>query len=183
MELGNIIARNLKQLRTERNLSIRQLAEQCGVSNVMLAQIEKGDSNPTINTLLKITTALKVPYTRLIDEVQRDVTVVRKGERVLLTGENSAYKTFNYFPFSTQRNFEFFHVELEPHSSNASSAHTEKAQEYVYVIKGRLKLIIEDDQLVLNQEDAAYFESAVPHTYVNDSDDPLHFISINYYPA
>ncbi|MFQ9703991.1 MAG: helix-turn-helix domain-containing protein [Enterocloster clostridioformis] len=34
----------------------------------MLSDIEKGNSNPTINTLWKIANGLNVPYTRLMEE-------------------------------------------------------------------------------------------------------------------
>lgn len=46
MEIGEIIAYNLKRIREERNLSLGQLADSAGVSKVVLSQIEKGDSNP-----------------------------------------------------------------------------------------------------------------------------------------
>ena len=49
MELNEIIAENLKRLRTERGLSLGRLAELSGVSKVMLSQVEKGESSPTIN--------------------------------------------------------------------------------------------------------------------------------------
>ena len=68
MELNEIIAANLNKLRTERNLSLGQLSGLSGISKVMLSQIEKGETNPTINTIWKIANGLKVPYTELIDE-------------------------------------------------------------------------------------------------------------------
>ena len=54
MELGKIIAINLNELRTERNLTLGQLSKISGISKAMLSDIEKGNSNPTINTLWKI---------------------------------------------------------------------------------------------------------------------------------
>ena len=54
MNLNEIIAVNLKRLRAERGFSLGKLSELSGVSKVMLSQIEKGESNPTINTLWKI---------------------------------------------------------------------------------------------------------------------------------
>ncbi len=68
MNINSIIAENLKTLRTERNLSLGQLAELSNISKVMLSQIEKGDTNPTINTLWKIANGLKVPYTLLLEQ-------------------------------------------------------------------------------------------------------------------
>lgn len=182
MNLNLIIATNLKQLRTERNLSIRQLSDLCGVSNVMLSQIEKGESNPTINTLLKITTALKVPYTKLIDEVQRDATIVRKSDRVPLMGESPAYQIFNYFTYSPQRNFELFYAELKPYSQSQSSAHSELAQEYIFVISGTLNLTLNNKEFMLKEQDSAFFESSYNHIYENKTGELLKFISINYYP-
>ena len=64
MELGKIIAFNLKRLRMERNLSQGQLAKEAGISKAMLSDIEKGGSNPTINTIWKIANGLNVPYTK-----------------------------------------------------------------------------------------------------------------------
>ena len=49
-DLGRIIAMNLKQLRTERSLTLGQLAKESGVSKAILSDMEKGESNPTINT-------------------------------------------------------------------------------------------------------------------------------------
>ncbi len=49
-----IVAQNLKQIRNERNLSINELAEMCGLSKSMLSQIERGGGNPTLGTLWKI---------------------------------------------------------------------------------------------------------------------------------
>ena len=48
MNLNEIIAVNLKRLRAERGFSLGKLSELSGVSKVMLSQIEKGESNPTI---------------------------------------------------------------------------------------------------------------------------------------
>ena len=47
MDLGKIIAVNLRRLRTERNLTLGQLSKISGISKAMLSDIEKGSSNPT----------------------------------------------------------------------------------------------------------------------------------------
>ena len=74
MELGKIIAFNLKRLRMERNLSQGQLAKEAGISKAMLSDIEKGGSNPTINTIWKIANGLNVPYTKLMDGIDDEAT-------------------------------------------------------------------------------------------------------------
>ena len=108
MELGKVIAINLKQLRTERNLTLGQLSKISGISKAMLSDIEKGNSNPTINTIWKIANGLNVPYTRLMDEIEKEATVIRRSEPVMQTGETEHYRVYCYFRSTPLRNFELF---------------------------------------------------------------------------
>ena len=105
MELGKIIARNLNELRMERNLTLGQLSKISGISKAMLSDIEKGDSNPTINTIWKIANGLKVPYTKLMENVEKEATVVRKSEPTVQTGETEHYRIYCYFTNTPVRNF------------------------------------------------------------------------------
>ena len=63
MDVNNIIALNAKALREQRRLTLDAAAEATGVSRSMLAQIEKGDVNPTISVLWKIANGYKVSFT------------------------------------------------------------------------------------------------------------------------
>lgn len=56
MDLGKIIAFNLNKLRTERSLTLGQLAKLSGISKAILSDIEKGGSNPTITLSGKLPT-------------------------------------------------------------------------------------------------------------------------------
>lgn len=183
MELGKIIAFNLKELRTERNLTLGQLSKISGISKAMLSEIEKGDSNPTINTIWKIANGLNVPYTKLMDGIEKEATVVRKSESVAQSGETEHYRVYCYFGSTPVRNFELFYVELDPHSSNSSIGHSEKAQEYIYVIQGELELQTETGTYTLNEGDALTFDSSIGHTYINPKDILLTFMVINFYPS
>ena len=54
MDLQKVIGNNIKEIRERRKLTLDAAARQTGVSRSMLAQIEKGDVNPTISVLWKI---------------------------------------------------------------------------------------------------------------------------------
>ena len=182
MELGKIIAINLKELRTERNLTLGQLPKISGISKAMLSDIEKGGSNPTINTIWKIANGLNVPYTKLMEGIEKEATIIRKSETVAQNGETEHYRVYCYFRNTPVRNFELFYVELDANSSNASIGHSEKAQEYLYVIQGELVLHTETGDYTLNEGDSLTFDSSIGHTYINENDTLLTFICINYYP-
>lgn len=183
MELGQIIATNLNELRTERNLTLGQLAKISGISKAMLSDIEKGNGNPTINTIWKIANGLNVPYTRLMEHIEKEATVVRKSEPTVQTGETDHYRIYCYFTNTPVRNFELFYVELDANSSNATVGHSKKAQEYIYIIQGELTLHTEMGDHTLNAGDALVFDSSIAHTYINKQDVLLTFIVINYYPS
>lgn len=183
MELGKVIAINLKKLRSERNLTLGQLSKLSGISKAMLSDIEKGGSNPTINTIWKVANGLNVPYTRLMEDIEKDATVIRKSEPVVQTGETNHYRVYCYFKSTPVRNFELFYVELDAQSSNVSIGHSEKAQEYIYIIKGTLTLHTETGRYELNEGDSLVFNSSIGHTYINAQDTLLTFMVINYYPS
>lgn len=181
MNLNNIIAGNLKRLRTERQLSLSKLSELCGVSKVMLGQIERGESNPTINTIWKIANGLKVPYTLLIDEPIESDICVRKEDAKKQTSADGSYRIHCYFTSNVNRNFELFTAELDTNSKYESHSHGEKTQEYIIVHIGQLSLNINDVKHILNVGDSIVFDSSKPHSYCNSSNEILKMTIINYY--
>src|SRR5437899_3316895 len=58
----------LRQLRSQRDLTIAQLAEKAGVSSGMISQIERGNANPSIKTLQRLRAALGVNLWEFLDE-------------------------------------------------------------------------------------------------------------------
>lgn len=97
MDWGKRIGANLKQLRTERNLTLGQLSGLAGISKAMLSEMEKGMGNPTINTIWKIANGLKVPYTRLLEGSEPGPTLVRREELSPQTEGNGHYRVYCYF--------------------------------------------------------------------------------------
>ena len=182
MELGKIIAVNLKELRRERNLTLGQLSKMSGISKAMLSDIEKGDSNPTINTIWKIAGGLNVPYTKLIDGIEKETTVVRRSEATMQTGETDGYRVYCYFRSTPVRNFELFYVELDGGCANTSIGHTDKAQEYIYIISVELVIHTEIMDYTLHEGEAFVFVSSISHTYINQQEMQVTFMVVNYYP-
>lgn len=166
MKIGEIIACNLKRLREERNLSLGQLAELAGVSKVVLSQIEKGDSNPTVNTIWKITGALGLPYTSLLEPATPAVEHVRKEDIAELV--ENRYHIYNYYSKNEKRNFEIYEIEVEPGCSHDSIGHSSRSFEYVVLVEGEMTLTVEDTEYVLKRDDALYFDASAPHSYRNE---------------
>ncbi|WP_027624040.1 helix-turn-helix domain-containing protein [Clostridium lundense] len=182
MNLNSVIAENLKRLRLERNLSLGQLAELSEVSKVMISQIEKGDTNPTINTIWKIAKGLNVPYTVLIDKHENPTSIVKKEDTKEQISEDGTYRVYCYYGNTPNRNFELFLLKLDSGSTYTSVGHSEKSQEYITVLEGELILSINDENYSLGVEDSICFSSATPHTYKSCGKTTLKAMVINFYP-
>lgn len=75
------IGSRLKAIRKTRNLSLDEMARMTGVSKPMLGQIERGRSIPTITTLWKIATGLKVPLSAFLEEAPGKFEIGRKKRK------------------------------------------------------------------------------------------------------
>lgn len=182
MNLSPVIAENLKRLRLERNLSLGQLSELSEVSKVMLSQIEKGDTNPTINTIWKIAKGLNVPYTVLIDKQENHISVVRKSEAREQSSEDGTYRIYCYYGNTPHRNFELFLLEIDSSAVYTSVGHSEKSQEYIIVLEGGLLLSTNKEDYLLKKEESICFSSAAPHTYKSCGETTLKAVVVNFYP-
>ena len=66
-----ILARNLRQLRLERGWSQDALAAEAGVRQALVSAIEVATANPTLESLDRLTSALKVDMAALFDRTAR----------------------------------------------------------------------------------------------------------------
>jgi transcriptional regulator with XRE-family HTH domain len=61
----------LRKERERRNLSMSQVAESAGLSQQMVSYIERGMRNPTLESLLRVTGALKVSLAEVVAAAER----------------------------------------------------------------------------------------------------------------
>ena len=181
MTINEIVADNLNRLRTERNLSFGQLAERCGVSKVMLSQLERGEGNPTINTLWKIANGLQADYSQLIAPPFRAMQIVRQQEIPMQTEDGGRFHSRCCFPATAARRFDIFEAELLPEGEHHSEGHSPRTQEYILVHQGALEIAIGQDSTVLQSGDAVCFDCSQPHSFRNAATDAAVFTDIVYY--
>lgn len=169
-DLAPVVGRNLRELRSERGLSLEKLAQQSGVSRAMLGQIELGQSAPTINVLWKISRALDVTFSTLIRARESGGTVVLRSETAkTLTSKDGSFKSRALFPFDGPRRTEFYELTLAANAREDADAHAPGTIENLIVSRGSVSIHTPAAIHSLNEGDAIVFEADVPHSYVNDS--------------
>lgn len=118
-----IVARNIKRLREEKKLSMDELAKLSGVSKSMLAQVERGEGNPTLSTLWKLSNGMKVPFNALTVSPKAPYEVVRTAEMQPILEDGGKVKNYCLFPDDENRKFSVYYMELAPGSHWQSEPH------------------------------------------------------------
>jgi len=175
--LNQNISINLKSIRREKGMSMDEVAEQTGVSKSMLGQIERGEANPTIGTLVKIVSGLRVD---LQDLIRQPIGVYEVDRKKLVPTKKvpGQYAVYTYFPYEKNRLFEIYEIEIEAGACYDSGGHGQGTFEYIVVHEGELTMEMENTVYHVKKEDAICFGTAVKHAYWNKGKEKLKFISV-----
>ncbi|QJD84644.1 helix-turn-helix domain-containing protein [Cohnella herbarum] len=176
------LGRNLKSIRNSRGLSLDKVSELTGVSKGMLAQIERGDSNPSISIIWKIANGLRLSFTSLIEEQTAETSIISVKDLDPLIEENGAFRSFSIFPFNPYKKFEVFLVNMAPYCTHESEAHNAGVEEYIMLVEGSLEITINGADYKIENTDSLRFIADLPHVYRNPTESAVRFYSIIYYP-
>lgn len=164
------IGSKVRDLRVKKKLGLVQLGEHTGLSPALLSKIERGQLFPTLPTLFRIAMVFGVGLDHFfIDNEDKPMVVVtRKKDRVRLPnrpGELTPSYFFESLDFAlTDRKIDIFYAEF-PESSTASDPHQHDGTEFLYVLGGRLVVIITGKDVLLDEGDTVHFDSSTPHSY------------------
>jgi transcriptional regulator with XRE-family HTH domain len=160
------IAGNVRSGRTMRGWTLDELAERSGVSRRLIVQIEQGQTNPSIATLLRLSDALGVGLPRLVAVADPPMLhVVRAGDApVLWRGEHGG--TAQLIAGSGPPDvLELWDWTLYPGDAHHSEPHSRGTIEQLLVVDGELHLHVAGEQQTLQPGDAAAFPGDHPHGY------------------
>lgn len=180
-ELTSNIGNAIREIRQEMKLSLDTVSQLTGVSKAMLGQIERGESTPTISTLWKISSGLKVTISKFIAVPKEDLSLVKLKELEPVEEENGKMLLFNIFPFDPISGFDYFEIMMEPGCRHESLPHPNVSKEYVVVEDGCLEMIVNDETILVQQGEAFSFLGSATHTYVNPTDKIVRFHNIMRY--
>lgn len=175
------ISNTLKKTRFERDLTLEETSNLTGVSKAMLGQIERGESTPTISTLWKISTGLKVSFSELLSSESEERNLINIDEVEPVYEAENKMVLYDVFPFNPLTGFEYFYIKLLPGAHHVSTPHQSSTVEYVIVTEGTLEVVVDSKKYVLNAPSALSFKADNPHTYSNPYDKEVIFQNIVKY--
>lgn len=175
------ISNTLKKTRTEKGLTLEETSNLTGVSKAMLGQIERAESTPTISTLWKIATGLKISFSEFLNSSQSDNNILNIDELEQVYESDGKMILYNVFPFNPLTGFEYFYIKLLPGAHHVSSPHKSSTEEYVVVTQGTLEIVIGDNKYDLKSPAALSFKADEFHEYNNPYDEEVIFQNIVKY--
>ena len=131
-----MVSENARRLREEKRLTLDEAARLTGVSRSMLAQIEKGDVNPTISMVWKIANGYKVSFTSLVEPARERPVLLRGDDAPILEEDGGRYRNCPAFPFDGERGFETYRIVMLPGGALEAQPHLPGTEEYVTVFGG-----------------------------------------------
>jgi transcriptional regulator with XRE-family HTH domain len=180
-KLVQIIAENLKNYRETRNLSLDKLSRATGVSKSMLSQIENGNANPSISTLLKIANGLKMSFTSLLQERKPEMSILDNTAMEPVFADGHRYRLYPLFPFDSGTRFEIYYVEIEPGAHHISEGHLDRVTEYLFVQQGVLSITVNENASRVQANQSISFDASRQHAYANEGGEVVKAIMLLYY--
>ncbi|CAM5553574.1 XRE family transcriptional regulator [Streptomyces violaceorubidus] len=160
----------LRQVRKEREVTLAALSESTGISVSTLSRLESGLRKPSLELLLPIAQAHQVPLDELVGAPRVDDPRVR-AEPIVRHGRT-------HWPLTRQAGgLQAFKV-LQPQRSEEPDPRTHEGYEWIYVLSGRLRLVLGEHDVVLSAGEAAEFDTRVPHWFGSTGEGPAEFLSL-----
>jgi transcriptional regulator with XRE-family HTH domain len=160
------IGEGIRRERLRRGLTLAQLATQVNLTVSALSQIERGASDPSLNSLRRIAQAFDVPmFQFLVGTTTRDI-VVRHDKRIRLTFPNRELE-YRLVSADTSGEFEVLSLTLTPGSTTSRHATPHASEECSVVIKGRIIAEVAGQLYELSAGDSIKIHRELPHKFTN----------------
>jgi transcriptional regulator with XRE-family HTH domain len=162
----------LRALRRERHTTLADLAASTGISVSTLSRLESGQRRPNLELLLPLARAYQVPLDELVgappagDPRVRPRPITRHGTTILpLTRRAGGLQAFK-------------HVIPPSRVPKTPDPQSHEGYEWLYVLNGRLRLVLGEHDLVLTPGEAAEFDTRVPHWFGNAGPEPVEYLTL-----
>lgn len=174
----SLVGQRVRELRTERGLSIRALAEASGLAVNTLSLIENGKISPSVSTLHRIAAALGVIITAFFETPAPAQPIVHfsAGQRASAAFDHGTLEDLatGFTGHGLYPNL----VTLEPHSGSGAEPIVHTGYEFAYCLEGRITYRIAGQLYHLQPGDSILFESHLPHCWQNAEDQPSRMILV-----
>lgn len=163
------VAARLRRVRELRGVTLTEAAARTGISKSTLSRLETGQRRPSLELLLPLAQAYRVPIDDLVGAPEvGDPRVRLKPRRV---------KGRTVVPLTAPGGVQAWKI-LIPADQTSPNPRSHDGFEWLYVMSGRMRLVLGDRDLVLGVGEAVEFDTVVPHWFGSAGSGPVEVLSI-----
>ncbi len=162
----------LRMLRAERKTTLAQLSESTGISVSTLSRLESGQRRPTLELLLPLARAHQVQLDELVDAPPTgDPRIHAKP----IKRHGTVHIPLSRRPGGLQA---FKQIVPAGWPGGEVVQKTHEGYDWVYVLSGRIRLVLGDNDFMLGEGEVAEFDTRVPHWFGNPGPGPAEMLCL-----
>ena len=176
------VGERLRQLREERGISLRKLAELTEFSASFISQVENGQASPSIGSLERIASAVGVTLGEFFAAPSRGEgpgLVVRAAARENLESAWSNAQIEALAPMSVGRKLEPVIITLDAGGRSGKHPHPHAMEEFAFVLEGRVRLTLGEEAHDLEAGDAATIPLEHARAWENTGSGPARILVVS----
>ncbi|MEZ0578521.1 helix-turn-helix domain-containing protein [Nocardioides sp. MH1] len=164
-----MVGPRLRRVREQRGLTLTEAALETGISKSTLSRLETGQRKPSLELLLPLAQTYRVPLDDLVGAPEvGDPRIRLKPRRV--NGRT-------VLPLTRPGGIQAWKIVI-PRNQSDPQPRTHDGFEWLYVLSGRMRLVLGTQDLVLGVGEAAEFDTQVPHWFGSTGKEPAEVLSI-----
>jgi transcriptional regulator with XRE-family HTH domain len=160
----------LRRLRERRAITLTELAGRTGISKSTLSRLETGERRPSLELLLPLSEVFHLP----LDEL---VGAPRVGDPRVRMQPKTRNGRLVYPLSSKPGGMAVWKVVIPPERERRLRVHA--GHEWLYVLSGRMRLILGENDLILEPGEVAEFDTSLPHWFGPAGEEPVEILSVH----
>jgi len=181
------VGARVRKFRTEKGLSLEEVARQSGIAAAVVSEIEAQTVAPPLGTIINLARALQVSLGELFgDSADSPFCIVRSDDRKTVSRFDSnlsksggySYESLGYQ--KQNRQMEPFLVTLTPCPDGRIEANQHDGEEILFVLEGQVDVRLAEHTDILNPGDSIYFDSNLAHVVSCHGDRPATILAVIY---
>ncbi|MEG0774284.1 XRE family transcriptional regulator [Clostridium sp.] len=171
----------IKELRNSKNITLKQLSEDSGLSVGFLSQLERGLTSIAVDSLENLAKILGVNLSFFFNvENRQDRKVLKSYERPVLNMQEGGFISYSLCQNLEDKAFVPKLVNVFPHKTDEQVAlYKHSGEEFIYVLEGILTLYIDNNMYDLYPGDSIYLDSSEVHNWANNTNKLVKILTVN----
>ncbi|MFF7122809.1 MULTISPECIES: helix-turn-helix domain-containing protein [unclassified Streptomyces] len=169
------VAPQLRDLRRRSGLTLEAAARSAGLSPAHLSRLETGQRQPSLPMLLALARIYGTTVSELLDETVADRDAIVRAADMEPTHAGG----WTYFQAGAPgRGMQALRVRV-PYGAQGDIVRVHPGEEWLHVLKGRLRLRLGDTVHLLAPGDSAHFDSLTPHRLAAEDHDGVELLFVH----